>query len=191
MFSLYGWYFAKYISSGPLTARMSQDPVIWRTERPSSFDDCQFHQIYTHGVQVMVDPRILKVKIDSPWFSHMIQQSKGPFGRWTWLKTTDNSQFINRWVDCNNKHEQAWVNHEWSLPELPVSEGGLLFIRICPSKGSQLLTTGDVGVDHHVTLTLCVQVSWTPLALPNEKADVTIEYRLRWRRRCKKGWVQW
>lgn len=28
-----------------------------------------------------------------------------------------------------------------------------------------------------------VQVSWTPLSLPNEKADVTIEYRLRWRRR--------
>jgi len=29
------------------------------------------------------------------------------------------------------------------------------------------------------------EVSWTPLALPNEKADVTIEYRLRWRRRLE------
>ena len=32
-----------------------------------------------------------------------------------------------------------------------------------------------------------VQVSWTPLALPllpATTAEVTIEYRLRWRRRC-------
>lgn len=46
---------------------MSQDPVIWRT------DDCQFHQIYTHGVQVMVDEIRLKLHLRESWKWRLIR----------------------------------------------------------------------------------------------------------------------